>query len=347
MSKFFRKLYSSLQSDGTLHKVFQDYQHVTVRGGSGGSGASLFLSLYRKEFAGPSGGDGGNGGHVIFEASPDVKSLIDVKKTVIGLSGSSGRHGKGGAQDGANAKHLFVHVPLGTIIKENGSQLIDLKEKGSRYIAARGGYGGLGNRTFATSEETAPTKSSKGSPGECRYLELELSIVADIGLVGFPNAGKSSLLRCISKATPLVANYPFTTLNPHVGVVDYRDSFRLAVADIPGIIKGAHLNKGLGLSFLKHIRRCSSLVYVLDVSVPTYLKQLQYLKFELNQYQPGLAEVPNLVVANKIDTEGGSVNFRALTKKLPSESVVGISALYNLNTDLLREKLRKLHERNR
>jgi len=321
-----------------------------VCGGSGGDGSSLFLSLYRKEYAGPSGGDGGNGGHVIFEASADVKSLIDIRKVINGSPGSKGRHGKGGSQDGANAHHTFINIPVGTIVKENGKQVIDLRVPGQKYIAARGGSGGIGNRTLTSSVDTAPEKSSNGSPGECRLLELELSIVADVGLVGFPNAGKSSLLRCISNATPLVANYPFTTLNPHVGIVDYPDAYRLAVADIPGIIRGAHLNKGLGLSFLKHIRRCTSLVYVLDVSVSSYLRQLQYLKDELNQYQPGLAETPSLIVANKIDTEEGASNFRQLRRKLDSaverDKVIGISALYNLNIDRFIHKLRLLNVQN-
>ncbi|CAL1537560.1 unnamed protein product [Lymnaea stagnalis] len=335
---------------------FVDFIEVQVSGGKGGNGMLSFLSLPKREWAGPDGGNGGNGGHVIFKASHSTKSLSHLKPVEVAPNGT-----KGGTKqrDGKNADHRFIEVPLGTLIKsEDGQVLSSLDNDGDVYVAARGGAGGKGNYFFLTNENRAPAVAELGATGQERKLFVELKTMAHAGLIGFPNAGKSSLLRAISRAQPEVSAYPFTTLNPHVGMVLYEDHEQIAVADIPGLIPGAHQNKGLGISFLRHIERCLCLIYVIDLSIECPLEQLNHLKYELDQYQPGLSLRPNLLIGNKIDLPGAEQKLEDLKRHVqgmdgcvetrPREisqmPVLGVSAKHLIGIDELLYQLRVMYD---
>ncbi|XP_059158132.1 mitochondrial ribosome-associated GTPase 2-like isoform X2 [Physella acuta] len=330
---------------------FVDYMEVTVSGGKGGNGMLSFLSLPRREWAGPDGGNGGNGGHLIFKVSQKVKSLSHLKPLEAAPNGVRGGTKQ---RDGKNAEHRYIEVPVGTIIKSEDGEVISLDKEGDIYIAARGGAGGKGNYFFLSNENRAPTIAEIGATGQERKLVVELKTMAHAGLIGFPNAGKSTLLRAISRAQPEVSAFPFTTLNPHVGMVLYDDYEQIAVADIPGLIPGAHQNKGLGISFLKHIERCLGLIYVLDLSVEQPWQQLEHLKFELNQYQPGLADRPNLLIGNKIDLPGASHKLEQVKTHLAESTtqgatsepmkVLGVSAKHLIGTEELLHYLRIMYD---
>ncbi|XP_025787910.1 mitochondrial ribosome-associated GTPase 2 [Puma concolor] len=274
-------------SEKKLKRHFVDHRRVLIRGGCGGDGVSCFHSEPRKEFGGPDGGDGGDGGHVILKADQQVKSLSSVLSRYQGFHGQAGGRkncsGRGGAV-------LYIRVPVGTLVKEGSEVVADLSRPGAEYVAARGGAGGKGNRFFLANDNRAPVTCTPGQPGQERVLFLELQTVAHAGMVGFPNAGKSSLLRAISNARPAVASYPFTTLKPHVGIVRCDDHQQIAVADIPGIVRGAHRNRGLGSAFLRHIERCRFLLFVVDLSEPEPWTQLEDLKWELEQHEAGLSQ---------------------------------------------------------
>lgn len=327
-------------SEKKLKKHFVDYRRVIVRGGGGGSGMSCFHSEPRKEFGGPDGGDGGSGGHVILRVDPQVKSLSSVLSQYQGFSGEDGGSkncsGRGGAV-------LYIQVPVGTLVKEGSEIVADLSCPGDEYIAALGGAGGKGNRFFLANDNRAPVTCSPGEQGQERVLHLELKTVAHAGMVGFPNAGKSSLLRAISNARPAVASYPFTTLNPHVGIVHYAGHQQVAVADIPGIIRGAHQNRGLGLSFLRHIERCRFLLFVVDLSLPEPWTQFEHLKYELEKYEEGLSEKPHTIVANKIDLPQARAILPRLRAHLGQE-VIALSALTGENLEQLLLHLKVLYD---
>ncbi|GIY21183.1 mitochondrial ribosome-associated GTPase 2 [Caerostris extrusa] len=316
---------------------FLDFKTITAVGGNGGDGCISFLRLYRNPFGGPSGGDGGNGGHVIIQACSTVKSLEYVPSVVKGGHGS---HGRSKDKHGACGGHFVVKVPIGTIIKEYDITLADLNEQDAKFIAARGGAGGHGNHFFLSNENRHPDVAEKGASGEQRQYDLELKIMAHIGLVGFPNAGKSTLLRAISRARPKIAAYPFTTLNPHIGIVHYDDYVQLAVADLPGLIPGAHENRGLGISFLRHIERCSGILYVIDASANSPLEQLGALKYELEQYKEGLSSRPHAIVANKCDLEGCDEKIEILKQNV-SMPVFTVSAKFGNNVLSLLKYIRK------
>ncbi|KAK3799136.1 hypothetical protein RRG08_051411 [Elysia crispata] len=355
---------------------FVDYVEVEVCGGKGGNGMLSFLSLPHREWAGPDGGDGGHGGHVIFQVSHNIKSLSHLRRLE---KADSGVNGKTKQRHGKNAEHRFIEVPKGTVIKtENGSFLASLDKEGDIFIAARGGAGGKGNHFFLSNENRAPAVAEVGAEGQVRVVKIELKTMAHFGLIGFPNAGKSTLLRAISRARPAVSAYPFTTLNPHVGMVLYDDHEQIAVADIPGLIPGAHLNKGLGMDFLRHIERCLCLVYVLDLglgsqigeqqqqleispsSSPTPFDQLTKLRYELEQYQPGLSRRPSLLLANKVDLPGAERKVEELQAKLKEErgkdkledqhrsilKVYGVSAKRAIGIDELLHELRVIYDKN-
>ena len=255
----------AVKGKSTLNSVrhFVDWKAVTVCGGDGGDGSLSLCSLYANEFAGPDGGDGGCGGHVIFTANPAYRDLSHVKGTLIAARGGAGKARK---QEGKDARHLVIQVPVGTVLRNLDEAMIaDLDREGISFIAAKGGAGGKGNTYFKSSTRRKPEIAEVGGKGEVLEYTLELRTMADVGLIGFPNAGKSTLLTAISRARPKVAAYPFTTLNPHIGMVQYSDLTQLAVADLPGLLPGAHKNHGLGIAFLRHIQRCSLLLYVLDM----------------------------------------------------------------------------------
>ncbi|NWR28385.1 MTG2 GTPase, partial [Tachuris rubrigastra] len=327
-------------SERQLTRYFVDHRKVRVVGGQGGAGGYSFYSEPRKIFGGPDGGNGGDGGHVILKADRQTKSLSSVLPFYQGCHGE-----RGGNKNcyGANGSYVYVKVPVGTLVKEDGEVVADLAQHGEEYVAAYGGAGGKGNRFFLSNENRSPTLCTPGEPGQERVLHLELKTTAHAGLVGFPNAGKSSLLRAISRAKPAVAAYPFTTLNPHVGIVHYQDYEQVAVADIPGLIKGAHQNRGLGVTFLKHIERCRFLLYVVDLSVPQPWIQLQDLKYELEQYDRGLSERPCVVIGNKIDLAESRINLPLLREQV-SERVIALSALTGDNLEELLGHLRELYD---
>ena len=285
---------------------FVDQVRIHVKAGDGGNGAVAFRREKFIERGGPSGGDGANGGSIVFEADPQLTTLLDYRYQQHHRA-KNGEHGRGRDQNGAAGEDLRLRVPVGTVLKdaETGEVLVDLSEAGQTCVVARGGRGGLGNMNFATSTRQTPRFAQDGTPGEERTLLLELKLLADIGLVGFPNAGKSTLISRISRARPKIADYPFTTLVPNLGMVRYKDERSFVVADIPGLIEGASDGAGLGHQFLRHVERCRVLIHLVDLGTEdegrTPLKDWATINRELARYSPELAKKPQLVAANKQD----------------------------------------------
>jgi len=290
---------------------FADHVTVTVQAGNGGNGCA---SVHREKFkplGGPDGGNGGRGGDVIFEVDPGMATLLDLHRRPVRRAGN-GKQGSGSHRSGANGADLIVAVPDGTVVKtDHGEVLADLVGARTRYVAAQGGHGGLGNAALASPRRRAPGFALRGEPGTGYTLVLELKTVADAGLIGFPNAGKSSLIAAMSAARPKIANYPFTTLTPHLGVVEAGET-QYVVADVPGLIPGASGGKGLGLEFLRHVERCVVLVHVLDCAAGPAgepdrdpVTDLDTIEAELAAYADatgaGLADRPRIVALNKID----------------------------------------------
>ena len=331
------------KSDRGSARGFVDWKAVTVCGGDGGDGSISLLSLYANEFAGPDGGDGGSGGHVIMEARAGYRDLGHLRGRLAAARGVAGRKMK---QHGKDAPHLVVPVPVGTVLRNpDGSLVADLAREGISFIAARGGAGGKGNAHFKTAVRRTPQVAEVGGEGERLDYTVELRTMADIGLIGFPNAGKSTLLSAISRARPKVASYPFTTLNPHIGMVHYSDLTQLAVADLPGLLPGAHRNHGLGISFLRHIERCSVLLFVLDMAQASPATQLQQLRFELEQYQPGLSARPSAIIANKMDLEETSGGLEELVAEVGEDTeVIPVSGKMGLNLASLLVRIKLLHD---
>jgi GTP-binding protein len=284
---------------------FVDEAKIYVKAGHGGSGC---VSFRREKFVpkgGPDGGDGGKGGDVIFRATESHHTLLDLKYKQHQIA-KNGGHGSGNHRTGKSADDLIVPVPVGTIIKnfETGEILVDLSEKDQTFLAARGGIGGKGNAHFTTSTHQTPRFAQEGMEGEEFTLQLELKLLADVGIIGFPNAGKSTFISRVSAAKPKIADYPFTTLTPHLGVVKYRDGGSFVLADIPGLIPGAHEGMGMGDKFLKHVERTSLLLHIIDISTePNTNAWSNYtaINKELENYNPGLAKKPQIVALNKID----------------------------------------------
>ncbi|MFH1756692.1 MAG: GTPase ObgE [Pseudomonadota bacterium] len=294
------------------------------------------MSFRREKYVprgGPNGGDGGKGGDVILKADSQITTLLDFRYQQH-YHANRGQHGKGKNQEGRSAPLLILPVPVGTIVRDavSGEILRDFTKKGETFIIARGGWGGRGNAHFATPTLQAPRHAEPGQTGEERWLLLELKLMADVGIVGFPNVGKSTLISKISAVRPKIADYPFTTLVPHLGVVNFKDHKTLVVADIPGIITGAHEGTGLGLRFLRHIERTSLLLHLLDISGHSQrdpIKDYLALNRELSLFSPKLAAKPQVVALNKIDMPEASRNLievRRYFKKIKKE-VYPISAL--------------------
>ena len=328
-------------------KKFVDCVDVEVIGGKGGDGRISFLSLYAVEFAGPDGGDGGHGGHVIFRASDGVRDLSHLRRKIQARFGTPGRNKN---MHGKDASHLYIDVPTGTLIRNRQGDLVgDLDVAGGCFLAARGGSGGKGNAHFRTSVRQSPEIAEVGAEGENFAYTLELRTMADIGLIGFPNAGKSTLLTAISRARPKIASYPFTTLNPHLGIVFFSDLSQLAVADLPGLIPGAHRNDGLGIDFLRHIQRCSVLVYVLDMGQDNPLEQLTQLQYELEMYQTGLSARPAAVLANKIDLEDTREKLEHLQLELRDSDleIIPVSGRTGINLANMLVNIKNLHRKYR
>jgi GTPase len=285
--------------------MFIDSARISIKAGDGGRGCVAFRREKYVPRGGPSGGDGGNGGSVYFESSSQINTLLQFQFNRIFKAGR-GEHGMGSNCHGRRGDDLVIRIPVGSIVSlEGGSR--PLKEfliSGERVLMAQGGYGGRGNARFATSTMQAPRIAEDGSPGEEFHLVIELKLIADVGLVGFPNAGKSTLLSVISAARPKIADYPFTTLEPYLGVVSLNEERGFVVADIPGLIEGAHSGRGLGDRFLKHIERTRLLVHLVDVSESSTedpVARMKAIRRELELYSHALAEKPQIVVATKLD----------------------------------------------
>lgn len=321
---------------------FIDVATLHARAGDGGNGCRSFRREKYVPKGGPDGGDGGRGGHVILKTDPNVTSLLHVFYQPHQVA-ERGVHGKGKKLYGKNGKDRIVPVPCGTVVRDTqtGSALADMVEPGETLIVARGGKGGLGNCHWTTSTHQAPTEHTPGEQGEQVLLQLELKIVADAGLVGFPNAGKSSLLTAISDAHPKIGAYPFTTLYPVLGTLVGEDYTRLTVADIPGLIEGAHQGIGLGHAFLRHIERAPILVVVVDMAgVDGRQPEDDYvhIREELRQHNPELIERPTLVVANKTDLPAAAENMKAFIQAT-GQSPLCVSAETGAGVETLKEAL--------
>ena len=300
---------------------FLDQIKIYVKGGDGGSGSSSFRREKFVEFGGPDGGDGGDGGSVVLSAEQNLNTLIDFRFQQH-FKAERGQNGMGKKRTGKNGKDLILKVPVGTqIFEEDNNTLIeDLKNPGDKIIVAEGGKKGLGNVRFKSSTNRSPRRKTDGSEGESFWIWLQLKVIADVGIIGMPNAGKSSLLSVLTKAKPKIANYPFTTINPNLGVTSY-DNKEITLADIPGLIEGAHEGVGLGDKFLRHIERCKSLIHLIDISDENILENYLKIRKELSKYSKNLLKKKEIIVFNKIDIINTSTindkikNFKKKIKK--------------------------------
>jgi GTPase len=282
--------------------MFVDYAVINVAGGTGGSGAEAFRREMGVAFGGPSGGDGGRGGSVILRADPQLATLLDFRYQQH-YRAERGQHGQGKNRTGRDGEDRILRVPVGTVVRDadSGAALGELIEPGEELVVAKGGRGGRGNAAFATPTRQAPTHWEPGEEGEARKIALELKLIADVGLVGKPNAGKSTLLAAVSAATPKIADYPFTTLTPNLGVVQLSSGRSFVIADIPGIIEGAHEGKGLGLRFLRHVERTRTLAFLIPVDAEDAQAEYDLLRAELASHSEELARKPHCLVFTKLD----------------------------------------------
>ncbi|EIW00744.1 GTPase ObgE [Thermoanaerobacter thermohydrosulfuricus] len=323
--------------------MFIDTARIYIKAGDGGNGIISFRREKYVAYGGPDGGDGGKGGDVIFVADPNLSTLLDFKyrKKYIAQNGENGR---GKNQYGKNGEDLYIKVPVGTLIinDETGEIIADLVKPNQKAIVLRGGKGGRGNTKFATSTLKTPRFAESGEKGKEMWVRLELKLLADVGLIGFPNAGKSTLLASCTRAKPKIANYPFTTLTPNLGVVEYKGK-SFVMADIPGLIEGAHRGEGLGHDFLRHIERTKMLIHVVDVSGNEGrdpIEDFEKINEELKLYSERLLTLPQIVAANKIDLQSGRENYPDFEKEIKKRGydVYPISALTKEGIDKLLDK---------
>ena len=325
--------------------MFIDRVKIFVKSGDGGDGCVAFLREKYRPRGGPAGGDGGSGGDVIFRVNPKLHTLLDFYYRRH-FKAKNGKPGEGKNKNGKSAEPLIIDVPPGTVVfdAETGEQLADLVS--GEFVVAKGGRGGRGNSKFATPTNQAPQYAEEGKQGEERWLILELRLIADVGLVGLPNAGKSTLISHLTKAHPKIADYPFTTKNPNLGIAELPGHRRLVIADIPGIIEGAHTGKGLGLDFLRHISRTKVLVILLDI-LDEPAKAYRILIEELSNYDESLLGRPRILALNKIDAVGEDVKSKDWTKVFPDEEIFLISAVTGENLGAFTERLAELVFNNR
>ena len=331
--------------------MFIDEAKIRVAGGAGGNGCVAFRREKFVPRGGPSGGDGGHGGSIYLESAGHLNTLLKFRYNRE-FAAERGRHGEGSHCHGRSGKDLTIAVPVGTIAYDEatGAKLWDFDASGQRILMAKGGRGGKGNAHFATSTHQAPRRATPGTPGEERVLRLELRLLADVGLVGFPNVGKSTLISRLSAARPKIADYPFTTLEPHLGVVALDEERSFVMADLPGLMEGAHLGRGLGTRFLKHIDRTRVLLHLIDVAESLDRDPVQDYRVivsELRKFSPTLAEKPMLVVASKVDA--ASPHGRLLTLRRfcaeQGEHLYEISAATGQGLDDLKQAAWKRLER--
>lgn len=331
--------------------MFVDTVTLSLSAGKGGNGIIAWRRQKYIPKGGPAGGDGGNGGSLYLEAHPQVHSLEDYRNRRI-LKAESGHDGGPNECTGKTGRDLYLKVPLGTLVKDpkTGDILYDFTEAGKPWKICAGGRGGRGNSRFKTPTHQAPFVCTPGTPGEATEVDLELKLIADIGFVGMPNAGKSTLISTLAHIEVKIAPYPFTTLRPNLGLMEFDDFSRILIADIPGIIEDAHLNKGLGFSFLRHIERTSALVYLIELA-PNQdrdpFEEFLMLRRELKAYNPEMLEKPFIVILNKIDQEGAreiADAFKAQYTYDPS-TLFEISALEKIGLDVCSEAIRALAQR--
>ena len=320
---------------------FLDQAKIYVKAGDGGSGSASFRREKFIEFGGPDGGDGGDGGSIIFTASNNLNTLIDFRYQQH-FKAEKGQGGKGKKKTGKNGKDLILKVPVGTqILEEDNNTLIeDLTKFEQNVVVANGGKGGLGNVRFKSSINRSPRKKTDGNKGESFWIWLQLKVIADVGIIGMPNSGKSSLLSVITSARPKIANYPFTTINPNLGVVNY-DNKEITLADVPGLIEGAHEGIGLGDKFLRHIERCKSILHLIDITDDSLLENYSKVRKELFKYSNKLIQKKEIIVFNKIDM----INEEAINKKINifikkiKKKVYTISALKHKGLNTIKKML--------
>jgi GTP-binding protein len=326
---------------------FVDRVAVKVSAGAGGSGASSFARFKYVPKGGPDGGDGGHGGSIFVEADANLSTLLDYRYHAH-WKAERGQHGKGKTQTGASGADVTLPVPPGTIVRDpaTGETLGELLRSGERLRVAKGGRGGRGNARFATPTHRAPREWEPGEPGEERELEFELKLIADVGLVGEPNAGKSTLLSVVSAARPKIADYPFTTLEPNLGVVSLGDARTFVVADIPGIIEGAHRGKGLGLTFLRHVERTRVLAFLVPLDDADPTATYHRLREEIRAYSEALYQKPHLIVRSKADLQPASDPIAEIAAD-DALAIVPISAAGRTGLDELKRVLWRVVERER
>ncbi len=320
---------------------FLDQVKIYIKAGNGGDGSPSFRREKFIEYGGPDGGDGGKGGSVILKAEQNLNTLIDYRYQQHHKA-QRGDNGAGQNKTGKSGENLILKVPLGTQVfeEDNKTLIFDFIKIGEEFVAAAGGKGGLGNTRFKSSTNRAPRKFTKGTAGEEFTIWLQLKTIADIGIIGLPNAGKSSLLAAITNANPKIANYQFTTLNPNLGVANYDDK-EVTIADIPGLVEGAHKGIGLGTQFLKHIERCKSLLHMIDITNENLKKSYKQIKDELKNYSSKLVKKRELIVLNKTDlVEEGEVEkiVKYFSKNIKSEVIV-LSTLDKKSISKIKAKL--------
>lgn len=319
--------------------MFIDFVKIRVLAGVGGSGCMSFLREKFVDKGGPNGGDGGRGGSITLKANKNLHTLRDFNYRRE-YKAKRGQHGMGSNRHGKKGDDITLEVPVGTVVRDVAKDhiLVDFLKDKQEFVVAKGGRGGKGNARFATPTHRSPREWEVGLAGEQRELELELKSIADIGFVGFPNAGKSTLLSRISKARPKIANYPFTTLEPNLGIVSYKDFYSFIVADIPGLIEGAHQGKGLGHQFLRHIERTRAIAYILDITEDDPQQQMETLQNELKSYSKLLVQKPKIIVLNKTDIAGDELDLDLKD----NTDILKISAVTGENVDQLIEAFYQL-----
>ena len=322
---------------------FLDQVKIFIKAGDGGSGSPSFRREKFIEFGGPDGGDGGKGGSIILKSERNLNTLIDFRYQQH-FKSERGNDGKGKNQTGRGGKNLYLKVPVGTQVfeEDNKTLIFDFKKESEEFVVANGGRGGFGNTRFKSSTNRAPKKFTKGTKGEEFWIWLQLKTIADIGIIGLPNAGKSSLLASITSATPKIANYKFTTLNPNLGVAVYDDK-EITLADIPGLIEGAHSGVGLGIKFLKHIERCNTLLHMIDITEENLEISYNQVRNELKKYNKDLLKKNELIVLNKIDLleEKDVKKIKSVFTKNFKSEVVTLSTLDKNSISTIKSKLLK------
>lgn len=329
--------------------MFQDEVKIKVIAGKGGDGCTSFRREKFVEMGGPNGGNGGKGASIIFKTDPGLRTLIDLHM-MKQIKGDKGTNGKGSNRNGANTEDVYISVPMGTTIydDENNIVLADLTKENEEYVVARGGRGGRGNRAFATHDNPAPRMSELGEPGESLIVRCELKVLADVGLVGMPSVGKSTLISNVSNCNAKIGAYHFTTLSPNLGVVRARNGKTFVMADLPGLIEGAHEGVGLGDKFLRHAMRTKVIAHVLDMGGSegrNPLEDYEIIKNELILYDETLKNKPYIIIANKMDLENAKDNLARFKEKYPDEKIFEISALNKEGLNDLIDYLQELVEK--